>query len=66
MAVNCEVLPKLGHASTTVATPTEDANPPPLLQTLLQGQLADRYILSLVDSVASYNFLSKKLASQLG
>ena len=68
MALNCKVLPTFGHASTTVATPTEDANPPPLLklQTLLLGQLADWDVLSLVDSGASYNFLSKKLARQLG
>ena len=67
-AVNCEDLPTFGHASTTVATSTEDANPPPLLmlQMLLQGWLADWDILLLVDFGASYNFLSKKLASQLG
>ena len=68
MAVNCIVLPMFGHASTMVATPTEDANPPPLLmlQTSLYGQLADWDILSLVNFGASYNFLSKRRAGQLG
>ena len=42
MAVNCKVVPMFGHASTMVTTPSEDANPPPLL--MLQISMLKAYV----------------------